>query len=332
MKAAAIPGFVAIAVSEAELGLHRKPRMLRRFCKGRYPVNLHSGKPILEFVELADGCAALGVPVVSHRETEEFLKRGEPILQFGKTDLARDLALLARYPNAASEWNRRNLETIGDYPRYLNLGRKTWNLILGAEEHQRQLRDLFRTHGQLFIKTVSKGYAQVHGSYEAFMAAIGDIARLSPESQDLLVSEVMDIRPIRAAVPEGVVMRGDEWRHHVYRRRLVSTTHAFDCDLRRTDDGGRAANVSKALAAIEELRATAFATTYVLDTCTLMDGSVAMVETNNFFASGIYEKTAIRAIAQAVAAAPDADQDSPRMAGGPRCRITRDGTSRRFQP
>ena len=301
MKAEAIAGPVAIAISEAELGLHQMPRMLRRFFRKRYPVNLHSGKPILEFVLLADGCAAIGVPVVSHSKIEEFLTRGEPILKFGKTDPARDLALLAQYPNTTSEWSRRNLETIGDYSQYLNLGRMTWNFFLGAAEHQQKLRDIFRTHGRLFIKTVSKGFAQVHGSYDAFMASVGDISRLSPESQDLLVSEVMDIRPIRAVTPDGAVTRGDEWRHHVYRQHLVCSTHAFDCDFHNTDDSGRAANVRKAQDVIDELRDANFSTTYVLDTCTLTNGSVAVVETNNFFASGIYNKGAIEAIAKAIA-------------------------------
>ena len=292
---------VAIAISEAELGLHQMPRMLRRFFRNRYPVNLHSGKPILEFVELADSCAALGMPVVSHPEIDDFLKRGKPILKFGKTDPARDLALLARYPNATSEWNRRNLETIGDYPQFLNLGRKMWNLFLGVAEHQAQLRELFHTHGALFIKTVSKGFAQVYGSFDEFMASIGDISRLSPESQDLLVSEAMDIHPIRAGTPDCTVTRGDEWRHHVYRQHLVCSTHAFDCDSQNTDDGGRTANLRKAQVVIDELRATKFSTTYVLDTCTLTNGSVAVVETNNFFASGIYDKGAILAIATAIA-------------------------------
>jgi hypothetical protein len=183
----------------------------------------------------------------------------------------------------------------------LNLGRKTWNIFLGATEHQQKLRELFRTHGRLFIKTITKGNAQVYGSYDAFMDSVSDIARLSGESLDLLVSEVMEIRQIQADTPDGKVVRSDEWRHHVYRQRFVCTTHAFDCDVRRTDDSGRAANVAKAQAVIEELRATQFATTYALDTCTLTDGSVAVVETNNFFASGIYDKGAVRAIAETIA-------------------------------
>lgn len=291
---------VSIAISEAEFGLHQKPRMLRGLFKSRYPVNLHSGKPIAEFVELADCCAKLGVAVVPHSKMEHLLQQGRPIAKLGKTNLAQDLGLLACFPNDGSEWNRRNLETIGDFNHHLDLGRLTWNLFLGQAEHQQKLQELFHAHGRLFIKTVTKGHARVYGAFDEFMNAVGDVSRLAEESLDLLVSEVMEMRQIQADTPEGTVERSDEWRHHVYRQRLVCTTHAFDCNAHGTDDSGLTANVAKARTAIEQLRTTAFATTYVLDTCTLTDGSATVVETNNFFASGIYDPSAIRAIAEAI--------------------------------
>lgn len=293
---------IAVAISESEYALHKMPQIMRYFFKKRYPVNLHSGKPIMEFIELADCCTGLGVSVVPHSKIEEFLKRNEPIMKFGKTDLAQDLTLLAQFPNAASEWNKKNLETIGDFNHHLDLGRKTWNIFLGAAEHQQKLCELFRTHGALFIKTVTKGFAKTYKSYGEFMDSVGDISRLSDESLDLFVSEVIEIRQISVDTPAGKLVRSDEWRHHVYRNHLVCTTHAFDCNSRRTDDSGRVSNVLKAQAVIEELHAKTFSTTYVLDTCTLTDGSVAVVEANTFFASGIYDKGAIRAIAEAIAA------------------------------
>jgi hypothetical protein len=291
---------VCLAISPEELRMHRTPAILRRlpgFSRG-YPVNLHSGLPIKEFVRLADACARRGMPVIPHGDVAACLKEGRPVLKFGKTDPAADLAILARTPSV-SEWNHRNLESIGEFPQVLDLGRKTWSILLGADEES--LRELFRIHRRLFIKTRTKGFAGVHGSYDGFIRSLGDIRRLSEESRDLLVSVVLDFRQIRASTPAGSGMRSDEWRHHVYRQRLVASTHAFDCDPRRTDDRGRAPNVAKARAVIEELRARDFATSYVLDTGTLADGTVAVVECNNIFASGIYENAAIRALAAAIA-------------------------------
>lgn len=290
----------SLAISQEELRIHRTPAILRRLpgFRRRYPVNLHSGLPIKEFVRLADACVRRGMPVIPHGDVAACLKAGRPVLKFGKTDPAADLALLAQLPSV-SEWNRRNLESIGEFPLALDLGRKMWSVLLGADEDS--LRELFRIHRRLFIKTRTKGFAGVHDSYDGFIRSLGDISRLSEESRDLLVSEVLDFRQVQASTPKGPVMRSDEWRHHVYRQRLIASTHAFDCDPRRTDDRGRASNVEKARAVIGELRTRGFATSYVLDTGTLADGTVIVVEFNNFFASGIYEEVAIRAIAEAIA-------------------------------
>jgi len=289
-----------IAISDNEFRLHRKPRFLRRFFHGQYPRNIHSGKPITEFVALADQCARRGVLVVPHSRVEEFLRRGEPILKFGKTNLAGDLALLKRHPNPGSEWNQRNLETISEYNHFLNLGRKTWNLFLSAPEHQDKLRELFRQHGRLFVKSLHKGHSKVCSSYENLMAELGDLSRLSSESVEIFVSEVINIRQIEAETPEGRKLLPDEWRHYVYRQRLIASGHAFDCDSDRADNSGQPANYVKARATIDELRQTDFATTYVLDTCSLGDATAAVIETNSFFASGIYSRAAIQAIAEAI--------------------------------
>lgn len=291
-----------IAISEAELGLHRKPRWTRCFFGRAYPRNLHSGRPITEFVALADCAAALGLKVAPHIEVEDCLRQSVPVLKFGKTDVAEDLRLLRQYPNLTAEWNTQNLETVAEYSHHLDLGRSTWSLFLRMPEHQARLRQLFVAHGRLFIKTRTKGYSQVYAAYDEFMGALGDVSRLCEESLDVLVSEVMDIHRIRADAPDGVKMLPDEWRHHVYCGHRVASTHAFACRAPGTDHSTQASHVARAESAIEDLRGKAFATTYVLDTCTLTDGATVVVETNSFFASGIYSADAVHAIARAIAA------------------------------
>jgi hypothetical protein len=143
---------------------------------------------------------------------------------------------LSRYPATGSEWNRRNLETVRDFSQFLDLGRQTWNLYLNAAAHQQKLRGLFLQHGPLFIKSVVKGWSGVYPSWDKLQGELGDVVRLEPESLEVLVSEVIEIRPIRAATPGGVRMVPDEWRHHVYRQQIVASTHAFDCNESRTDD------------------------------------------------------------------------------------------------
>lgn len=286
-----------IAVSEREYRIHRCPRWLRPFRRLEYPRNLHSGQPITEFVALADRCAALDLPVIPQTETEDHLKQDIPVLRFGAADPAEDLRLLDRYPHAPGEWNRRNIETVQNFNHYLDLGRETWDLYLSAPSHREKLADLFRQHGRLFIKSRTKGHAHVYTSLAECLTVFGDVSRLMEETLDVVVSEVMDIRRVTI----GAQTVSDEWRHHVYRQELISTTHAFDCKPKRADDSGRAANIRLGETIVREQRNTGFATSYVLDTGTLTDGSAVVIETNNFFASGIYTTQAIRAIAEAIA-------------------------------
>ena len=135
------------------------------------------------------------------------------------------------------------------------------------------------------------------------MEWVGDIGSLAEESRDLIISEVMDIAQINAMVSEGSITRSDEWRHYVYQQRLICSTHAFDCNSSHTEDSGRLVNEKKALAIVEELKESDFPTSYVLDTCTLVDGKIAVVEINNIFSSGIFDKSAIVSLAEAVVTA-----------------------------
>ena len=291
---------IHIAVSDAEWELHQIWPFCRFLFKHRYPVNLHSQQPITEFVLLADYCAKLGASVVPSSQIEELLREGIPVVKFGQTNLAEDLALLTRFPNLNSEWNRKNLELVGEFNRYLNLGRKTWNVFLGISEHHQLLQDLFRRYGKLFIKTRTKGFSKIYHSYSECLKEWGDIDSLAEESRDLIVSEVIEIAQIDAVLPDGPGVHNDEWRHYVYQQRLICSLHAFDCDSSCTDNSSRRANIQKAQSVINELKDLEFATTYVLDTCTLSDGEVVVVEANNFFSSGMFDKKAILEIARAV--------------------------------
>ncbi len=134
-----------------------------------------------------------------------------------------------------------------------------------------------------------------------FREIFPDSSQLCEESRHLIVSEVMEIGEIEAERYGRRERMTDEWRHYVYAGRRVSTIHAFDCKPRRTDGGSYEVNRGKAEQTIDELKKAGFATSYVLDTCTLVDGGVAVVEVNNFFAAGIYDREAVRLIARAVA-------------------------------
>lgn len=293
----------SVAVSDDEYALHKAWKVMRPLMSDRYPRDIHSARRIREFVALADACAERGVAVVPFPRIEELLRERRPVLKFGKTDVRSDLALLERYPDAPGEWNARNLEAVGRFNLCIDLGRRTWNLFLGAEEHRKRLRRLFREHGRLFVKSLAKGHSGVYRSFEELMGKPDDLSRMSEESLDVLVSEVVDIRQIHAHTAALAGDHPDEWRHHVWRGRRIASTHAFECDLTATDEGARDANVAKAEAVIAGLGGSDFATTYVLDTCTLTDGSVAVIEANSFFSSGIYERSAVLAIAEAIATA-----------------------------
>jgi len=259
---------------------------------------LRNHPPRREFIVLADCSAELGLEIIAETHITDYLQRGQPVLRFGPSDWDRDRALLAG-ANPGSEWNAHNLEAVASYNQLLDLRRKTWNLYLREPAQQAELRELFHHHGPLFVKMVRTGYAKVFGSFPTFMNSLGDLTQLADENLEVLVSEVLNIRQIQASSRSV----NDEWRHHVYRHHLVATTHAFAYRTDRTDDSGREANVAKAQAVIEELFAEPFATSYVLDTCTLADGTVGVIKTSSFFSSTIYSQPAIQTIAAAIATA-----------------------------
>lgn len=291
-----------VVISDRDYRIHRQPRWWRRLVRPRYACDL-GGEPVTEFVALADACAVAGVEVRPEADLAAVADGTRAVLKFGPSDPLADRRFLAAH-DTHSEWNLAAVEKPAEFPRYLELGRQTWSLFLGAEEHRCQLQALFAAHGPLFVKTTQKGYARVFRTCAELLALLGKPEALCEESMDVLVSEVLEFRQIAAAGVMGGQRRNDEWRHYVYGCRRVATTHAFFCDLRQTDAAGQEANVAKAEAVIAHLRGTDFATSYALDTATLAEGSIAVVETNNLFASGIYSTEAVRALAAAIAAGP----------------------------
>lgn len=158
------------------------------------------------------------------------------------------------------------------------------------------------THAPLFIKTVTKGFAGIYDSFEDFLDITGDLSLLSYESKNIIASEVIDIKKINARVDGKIKITTDEWRHFVYKNKLITSTHAFDCDRKYTDNSGYKGNVNKAKNLINSLADSDFSSTYVLDTCTLSNGKVEAIEVNNFFSSGIYSKFAVNDIAKSLTA------------------------------
>jgi hypothetical protein len=275
-----------------------------RLLPPHYDRELWSGRPVKEFVALAKllrrgGFQLFPVSRPPHLDGREPLE----VLKIGKCQLDRDSRLMRQYGSRnGSEWNLRNLEMVEYYDQYMDLGRKTWYVNLRYGEGQAQFRRLLHEHGPLFVKSLVKGHSAIVTSADTYLREFGDLSLVDADSLTLLVSEVIRIRQIEAAIEGRTVSRTDEWRHYVYRGRRLVTIHAFECDPRRTSAAHRDANIQHAEAVIEKLRGTDFATSYVLDTCTLEAGGCAVVEANFFFSSGIYDPAALGPIAQAILA------------------------------
>ncbi len=192
-----------------------------------------------------------------------------------------------------------NLEKVISWTQYVNPKRRLWNFCIDVEEDLKTLKLLFSEHDVLFIKTVTKGFAGFYHRFDALIGIYGDLSKVSFESKNIIVSEVIDIKKVEARMSREVVkVVTDEWRHFVYKNRVISSIHAFDCDERDTDRTGYEQNHQAAKQMVGNLSERDFASTYVLDTCTLSSGDVEVIEVNNFFSSGIYSRDAIRSIAQ----------------------------------
>jgi len=289
-----------IAISDKEYLIHKRNRFLRYIIKPAYPIIIESGQAITEFVALADKCKSMGLSVIPHGEIKKCLDKGEAVLKFGKTDINSDILSLSHYSHPYSEWNLTNLEKVLDWHQYVPSERRLWNLFLDNEEHLSLLKQLFCQNGSLFIKTKTKGSAGIYNKFDDFFNSLPDLSLLCEESKERLVSEVVQIKEIKARVSRKIETRKDEWRHYIYKEKLITSTHAFDCDEKLTDHSGYKKNVEKALNVIEILSKAHFATSYVLDTCTLTDGTVTVVEINSFFSSGLYNKHTVELIAKGI--------------------------------
>lgn len=268
----------------------------------RYETDISSGHPVKEYVALGRLLGRRGFvllpasspPTLDEQETAEVIK-------IGKHDLRRDSEIMNTYGDRnRSEWNHRNLETVSQFDSFIDLGRQTWYANLGHPEGREHLATLLVDHGRLFVKSVNKGHASIVENFDGYLASFDPIAQVDFDSLDLLISEVMEIRDIEAMIRGKRVCRTDEWRHYVYKGVGVATSRAFHCNPRRTAVDTREQNIGFAEGQIGQLRGTKFATTYVLDTCTLVDGTSAVIETNFFFSSGIYDLDCLEPIADAI--------------------------------
>lgn len=208
---------------------------------------------------------------------------------------------MTQYRYTQSEWNAENLKKVLYWQRYVPTRRQLWGLHLDVPEHKAQLQHFFRQYGSLFVKTVSKGWAGIYHSYAELLASLGDLTLLRSSSKDLLVSEVMELKTLRATLRGQERWITDEWRHHIYRGTRVCSTHAFSCDVQSSDHSTQAQHIAYTNTLIKQLAAKEFASSYVLDTCQLRDGQIEAVEVNNLFASGIYAEDAVKALARAIA-------------------------------
>ncbi len=157
-----------IAISDNEYSIHQLASFLRPAVRNRYPRDINTGRPLKEFVVLADECRKLRLETIPTSAVEKALKAGEPVIKFGRTDIRADIERLAGTRNAQSEWNSGNLEKTLVWNDYLDLGRRTWNLWIDVAEHMERLHGLFEEHGRLFIKTAAKGYAGICENFGDF--------------------------------------------------------------------------------------------------------------------------------------------------------------------
>ncbi len=249
-----------IAISHKEYLIHQKNAFFRYLTKPDYPIDIHSGRTITEFVALADKCRSIGLSVIPYHQIRKCLESGENVLKFGKTDINTDILELSRYPNIKSEWNLNNLEKVLDWYHYVQSERRIWNLFLDRKEDLYLLRQLFSQYGSLFIKTKMKGFSGTYKSFERFLKNLPYFSLLAEESKDILVSEVMELKSIETEHFPNKQIQTDEWRHYIYQDKLITSSHAFDCDERRTDNSGYRNHVRKARQMMEIFSHSHFAT------------------------------------------------------------------------
>lgn len=286
-----------IAISPEELAILDMSRIRRLFSKPAFSIDVHSGREVKEFVELAAECRRIGAEVVSSNEIERLLKAGERVIKIGRTELERDLQVLATV-SSETVWNENNLEKAFYWDKYLKPSRSLWSAFLGSEEDLQRVAKLFDEHGRLFIKTRTKGNSHLYESYDDFMDSLGDLSILVSSFRDLIISEPIEIATIEVKIGGLMQSKPDEFRHYIISGELVTSTRAFECDdpVSRADDN----HVAKVKEAMGYLKEKGFANTYVLDTCRLRDQSIAEIEINNLFSAGIYDLSVIPNLAQAL--------------------------------
>ena len=290
-----------VLLSDRDYTIVKKPAYLR-WLPDKYDIDINSNKPVKEFVKLAIKLCKRGfVPFKTSQppylESEERLT----VIKLGKSNVESDRLLMKRYGTRnQSQWNIRNLEMVMELSNHIDLKRMCWNFHIGFEEDRHKLKKLFSRNGQLFIKSVIKGHASIEDSYEKNISEFGNLENVDSESLMLFVSEVMNIAKIEADINNKIVYRNDEWRHWVYRGKVIATCHAFDCRSDKTSDQYRDLNVRFAKEIAQRLQENKFATTYVLDTCTLEGNDCSVVESNFFFSSGVYDKSVLDPIVDAI--------------------------------
>jgi len=272
-----------------------------RWMPQAYRTDPNSGRPVKEFVALgrllADGFMlyrASNPPDPPGSGTFELLKLGPAAYE-------QERQLMERYAaENRSEWNPQNLESIADWPQFIDLGRQTWYMHLANSVGQDQLRELLRQHDNIFVKSMTKGHAEIITSADHYLASFGPIERVEEEALWLMASEVIDIAEVDAVIDGRAARVKDEWRHYIYRPQRVASTRAMECDTRRTSMQGEQRHERFADATAASLADSGFATTYVLDTATLADGQLAVTEANYFFSSGIYDLSIVPQLADAI--------------------------------
>lgn len=291
-----------LVISDQEYRIHHRPRFLRGALGPEVPTNFFSGEPAQDFIDLADACRREGMGVAPYGQLVQLLDSGRFAVKFGPSVIGDDLALLRNHPSR-SEWNAFNLEKVEAWSDYFQLGRDVWALDLTLPEHRDFLRDLFKDRGPLAVKSRAKGFAAIYQNYTHLLNAIGgDIHMLKPQNSAIIAAQLLNFADIHALRPNGQGLAcADLWRHYVYAGKLIHSSHAFDCDPKGTENSGREANVARATDVIAALAKSNFASSYVLDTGTLADGTIAAIEVNHLFASAIYGGEALNAIAKALA-------------------------------
>lgn len=286
-----------IAISPEELAILDISRIRRLFSKPAFPIDVHSGREVKEFVTLAAECRRIGAEVVNSNEIERMLKAGEGVLKIGRTDLERDLQVLSNV-RSKTAWNECNLEKVFYWDKYLKPARQIWSAFIGGKEDLVMVSKLFNENGPLFIKTRTKGNSRLYQSFEEFQESLGDVSLLVSAFRDLIISEPLDIAVIDVFIDGVKQSKPDECRHYIVSGNLIASSRAFECDDHSTHRVTEHQEYAKMMVA--RLNISGFADTYVLDTCRLKDQSVAEIEINNLFSAGIYDQSVIPSLAQAL--------------------------------